>query len=60
MADSDNAKEKPITLRKIKENLKDYSLSKLISLTFVLIYYLDNLVKEKIILRKPLKNMRKR
>ncbi|PHT81102.1 hypothetical protein T459_14117 [Capsicum annuum] len=47
MDDSDNESDNPITFIDIEDKLKDYSLSKLRSLTSVLIDYLNDLAKEK-------------
>ncbi|PHU02280.1 hypothetical protein BC332_27531 [Capsicum chinense] len=52
--DTNNEKDKPVTLLKIKENLKDNSLSKLRSLAFMLIDSLDDLVKDKENLKETL------
>lgn len=45
--DTNNEEKKPITLLEIKENLKDYSLSKLSSLISVLINSLNDLTRDK-------------
>lgn len=47
MPDTDTDEDNSMTLYDIKENLKDYSLSKLKSLASVMIYSLDDLDKVK-------------
>lgn len=59
MVDSDGTGDNPITLLNIKDNLKDYSLTKQRSLTSVLINTLNNLDKDKKI-KDAMENMRKR
>lgn len=54
MADTDNDENKLLTLLDIKENLKDYSYSKIKSLTSVLMNFLIDLAKDKEILNKAL------
>lgn len=47
MADSNSEGDKHVTLLDTKDNLKDYSLSKLVSLASMLIESLNNLSKYK-------------
>lgn len=56
MADIKTDKDNPVTLHDIKENLMDYSFSRLKSLTSVLIDSLDDPAKDKEHLREALEN----
>lgn len=47
MADIDDDEDEPVTFLDIKENLKNYSPSKLRSLAFVLVDYMDELLDTK-------------
>lgn len=47
MADIDGSEDKPTTLLSIKENPKDYSLTRLTSLASILIESLNDLAKDK-------------
>lgn len=59
MADSDNEKEKP-ALNLTSRKSKDYSLSKLRFLAFVLIDCMNDLAKDKKTLGRYFKNIRKK
>lgn len=59
MTNTDDNEDKPVTLLDIKENLKVYSLSKLRSLAYMLISFLDNLANYKENLKEALEKYEK-